>query len=478
MTKLHFNFKDMFRAFRLGFSAKKIWAAFVGLFFAWLGYTTLTYLAYLLAGAQFSQLWDVFRLLPIPGVMIPNLDPAAAQTAQWVTFAWWNWFIWGAGVFWLTLVALVSGVAISKLTYEQLRGDEFFELKDAWKTGIQGAKALFFTPFILVILFVVLFVAGIFLGVIGKIRFVGELIAIPLIVFGLFVALFMVFMVLVTFFSFTISPAIIGSTKSDTFDNLFEVFSCVNDQPWRLIWYQFLLVIFSVVGMAVFAFFIVKGFQIVKISMGTVMNNSKLFFSYQPVSGESVQKVAYIGQKLNAIFNIAAGNIKLTVPDSMNWLKNAVVFVKDISGAGSLVTSPGIFASAPKGEVLTPEVIAAATGHLVNLWSVKVSAFILTLIFQVAILAVLGYGMSVWFSGNTMVYLILVKKKDQRNLLEIHDEEIEIPEKLDISTGDDKKEESAESESVKKPVEKKTKPKKTVAKKTTTKKKATPKKKK
>ena len=41
----------------------------------------------------------------------------------------------------------------------------------------------------------------------------------------------------VFFFAVAMGPGIVGTTRSDTFDTLFEVFSCVNEQPARLIWY-------------------------------------------------------------------------------------------------------------------------------------------------------------------------------------------------------------------------------------------------
>ena len=50
MTKLHWNYKDIFRALRLGFSAKKVWMMSLGLLVGFAGYTILTYLAYAAAG--------------------------------------------------------------------------------------------------------------------------------------------------------------------------------------------------------------------------------------------------------------------------------------------------------------------------------------------------------------------------------------------------------------------------------------------
>jgi len=63
VTKLHFNYKDIFRALRLGFSAKKIWMMFLGLFFGVAGYSGITYLAHLVAGSDLLTIWAEYRLL-------------------------------------------------------------------------------------------------------------------------------------------------------------------------------------------------------------------------------------------------------------------------------------------------------------------------------------------------------------------------------------------------------------------------------
>ena len=55
-----------------------------------------------------------------------------------------------------------------------------------------------------------------------------------------------------------LTPIIVGVSKSDAFDTLFEVFSCVDDQPWRLITYQIILLIMSFIGIIVLGFFTMK----------------------------------------------------------------------------------------------------------------------------------------------------------------------------------------------------------------------------
>lgn len=406
MTKLHFNYKDLFRAFRLGFSAKKIWVGFVGLLFGWLGYALFGYVAFFVTGTKLATIWETFRLFPMPDA-VAGIGPAPE-------LAWLFWLIWAVGVFWLVLVGMIAGIVISKLTYEQLRGDEFYEVKEAWKQGIKSAGALIATPILLGLFIVLLLCAGLLLGLIGRIPYAGEIVVGILALPAFAVSLFIVYLAVVFAFTFSIGPAVIGTTKSDAFDNLFEVFSCVNDQPWRLIWYQFLLAIFSIVGIAFLAFASVKALELGRWVVGILMNVG---------AAKSSAQVLY---KLDLMINGAADYVRLVLPRWFQnltfWLPvqvhNAFGWMKETVNLPSLIHTENVVG------------IAAS-------WSVTVGKILFAVAYHAVILFVLSFGMAIWYSGNTLVYLILVRKKDDRNLLEIKDEEVEIPEKLEVPAAEE-----------------------------------------
>lgn len=417
MTKLHFNYKDIFRAFRLGFSAKKIWVGFEGLLLGWLGYMVLGYLAYLVSGTSLGAVWENFRLLPMP-------DAVASLPA----FNVGGWILWAVGVVWLIFVAMTAGIAISKLTYEQLRGDEFYEVKEAWKQALKSLGALIATPVLLGLFVILLLAAGLLLGLIGRIPFAGEMIVGLLVIPAFAVALFVVYLIVVFFFTFTIGPAVIGTTKSDAFDNLFEVFSCVNDQPWRLIWYQFMLVIFAIVGMVILAFFSVKALHLGRWIAGILMN-----------VGEA-KASAQVFYKLDLMINSAADTVRLLLP---RWVEQALFWLPNwVHNAFGWI----------KGAVDLPSLVSSKVAMVPN-WSAMVGTILFSIAYHAFILLVLAYGMAIWFSGNTLVYLVLARKKDERNLLEIKEEEIEIPEKLEITPP---AEEAKPPKPKKKPAKKKT----------------------
>ena len=464
MTKLHFNYKDIFRAFRLGFNAKKIWVGFQGLLFAWIGYTGITYLAYWLSGADLLNIWSCYKLFPMPASCCA--DP---------TWVWWIWLIWTVGVVWFVFVSMVAGIAISKLTYEQLRGDEFYEVKEAWKQAIKSAGALIATPILLGLFIVLLLAAGLLLGLIGRIPAAGEVIVGVLALLAFAVSLFIIYLIVVFFFTFTISPAVIGTTKSDAFDNLFEVFSCVSDQSWRLIWYQLMLLVFIVVGISLLTFFSWKAIQLGRWVMDIAMN----------VDPEKVKGLQVSG-KLGMMLEYAKG---IVLPHWAIAMKNFIIGCKSccnvcVSAAHPMVVkvteiatiNPGIVGDTTAVLQAVPApVVADVAGGCQKLVtdsaavlpefskanvSIKIGSILMAVGFHAVILFVLAYGMAIWYAGNTLVYLILVRKKDDRNLLEIKDEEIEIPEKIDVAPSEPEPAEKLKKALTKKAPRKSTRPKK------------------
>ena len=235
MTKLHFNYKDIFRALRLGFSAKKIWMSSVGLLFTFAGYAIITYLAYLAAGVDILSVWQMYRLLPFPS----PLDYA---------FPWYAWVIYGIAIAYALVAFLITGTAVSKVAYEQLRGDEFFEAKEAFRFAFKNAAAVVTSPLLDPRVRRADSRAGaraqrhrrdtggrrnphralrhlrVHRGAVHRVPARRVLLRLAM------------------------GPGVVGTTRSDTFDSLFEVFSCVNEQPARLTWYTAIVAFLSWVG--------------------------------------------------------------------------------------------------------------------------------------------------------------------------------------------------------------------------------------
>jgi hypothetical protein len=370
MTKLHWNYKDIFRALRLGFSAKKVWMMSLGLLFGFAGYTILTYVAYIAAGADFLVVWQMFRLLPFPS----PLD---------YVFPWYSWLIYAAAVAYFLCAVLITGTAVSKIAYEQLRGDEFYESKEAFRFAFRNGSAVVASPLLILAFIALIVVFGLLYSLLGMIPLAGEILVALLAPFAFIASLFIVYLLLVLLFCLLLGPSVVGATKSDTFDTLFEVFSCVNEQPARLVLYTATVAALAKVG----SFLLGLGAS----AAGRV--------------GSAITG-AFMGDKLADAMANAGFYFKLSLPD---WWPQPLY--------RALITTLNAYG--------LPQVYLP--GDYLSLgWSTDIAALLLGVTFYLVALMVLGYGLSVWFTGMTLNFSVLAYKKDEKNVLELPEDEEEL----------------------------------------------------
>lgn len=376
MTNLHFNYKDVFRAGRLGFSPKKMWIVFLGFLVGYAGYDILSYIAYLTAGIQIGEIWQTYRLMP----MFPS-----PLEGSWPFY---SWLIWAVGALWWIVVALLVGVAVSKVTYEQLKGDEFYEIKDALKFAMKNGRAALMAPLVLILFIVSLLVMGIFLALCTLIPYFGLLFFAVMSIPAFAVCLFILYLTVVVLVSLIIGPSIVGATGNDTFDTLFESFSVINDQPWRFITYQTLLMAVIVIGVAILAFFSAKAIFLCKAVIGLIVP----------------------AEKLDTVFMNASYYVKLVIPDFYPAAVQEPVanFIKNTLGMPNLLYPM---------EYLIP---AASES-----WASAIASFLLGVVYYFIVMFVCSLASSIYWAGNTVIFTVLVKKKDDKNLLEIKEEPFE-----------------------------------------------------
>jgi len=372
VTNLHFNYKDVFRASKLAISFKKIWVAFLGFLIAFVGYGILSYLSYMVAGIEIGEVWDTFRVVPIYPIGLP----------------WYTWIVWAIGFLWWICVALLTGVAVSKITYEQLRGDEFYEMKEAIKFAIKNGKSAILTPFVLILFVIVLIIMGIILSFITWIPYVGQLFFVVMAIPAFVVCGFIIYLLIVLIVCLHIGPSIVGETGNDTFDTLFESFSVLNDQSWRFFVYEILLHILVIIGIGVVGYLAAKAIFI----------------------GQDVLSIIEpVGAKLSNILENATYYVKITLPpicpDSYhNFFTEYVEWI----GMPNLL--------------FPPEYIPPYQG-----WAGAIASFILGIMYYLITLFVISFGSVIFWAGNTLIFTVLVKKKDDKNLLEIKEESFEEP---------------------------------------------------
>jgi hypothetical protein len=348
MLKLYFDYRDVFRAARLGLSPKKIWVLFVGLLFGYVAYGIFGHLAHLAAGRSLADSWAIFGLVPMP----------------WNDFNGWSWLLWAVGAGAFLLCYLLAAAVAAKITAEQLRGNEFFEigegvafLKENWKSVLGG-------PAVIVLFAVFLWLCGLLLGLWGRIPVVGELTVSLLAIPVYFVCLFLAFLYAALLVGVLYAPVIVGATKSDTFDSLFEIFSAMTSQPWRLVVYTGLLKLVSFAGFLVFGCFTAGALLIAFQTLGVAM-----------------------GGKFTSI---AVAGFNSYTP---GWVMNIMIKL-----TGSCSPCQFLMAVPDLG------------------WAGQVSAFIVGMSINAIRLMLLAYLMSSFVAGQTIIYGIIVKKRDERDI--------------------------------------------------------------
>jgi hypothetical protein len=364
-VKLHYNFKDVLRTPKLALSAKKIWLQFLGFLCGTVLYSALAYIAFIVSGYSASEVWHFYHFIPLPFGENLNLL---------------SMFCIGMGVFLFTLSYLFAGTAVSKLTYEQLKGDEFYEIKRAVRFAFTEGKSVILAPITLAVGIALIILMGIILGLIGKIPWFGEIILLITSVPALFGGIFVVYLFAALFVSLMISAAVAATSNSDTFDTIFETFSTINDQSWRLATYETILLGCKVVGTSILAFVVGRAVALVSFVLGADF---------------------LMGAKFNGIREAALSYFTTTSEPFLYKLSGFFNFL----GIDSLLKVP----------LRTPEL--------------PVPQAILGLIFGILlyfiVMIVLSYAGSMQFTGNTLIYLVLAKKKDDIELIKREEEEPE-----------------------------------------------------
>ncbi len=385
-VKMHFNWKDIPRAARFGFSAKKIWVMVEALFVSCVVYAILSYIS-LLIGTPYGikEIWADYRFIPVPE--LSELS-TAGQIVQYLA------------ILAFIVIMMFYGVAVSKITFEQLRGDEFYEISKARKFAFKEGKAVIFAPITLLLIIVFILIMGVILGLIGKIPYLGEIILLLSSVPAFFGVLMIVYLVAAFILSLFISAAIVGSTKSDTFDTLFEVFSTLNEQNWRFIGYELLLWAVMFVAGAIWVFAIGRALAIAHYVLGAGW---------------------LMGDKYVTLEKIA--HYYLSVPQPLVNTAVARSFF-DITMT-SVILNPTL--SLPAANIV-----------------MQIVGFLLGILLYAIVFMGLGYIISMFWVGNTIAYVVMTKKKDDLNLLEQKEEEWEVS--LDTAEVEISKSEKAEVE--------------------------------
>jgi len=222
-TDFGFRLGDIPVCTRYAFSARKIWIFFKALLLSWLVWDIFAYLGFFAAGGDLEAKWRQARFLPLPGPLF-GMDTAPG-------------LILALGVILILYIFMRASLMVSKVTFQQIRGDDFFSTADAAAFAGRHGTPLFTVPLMLVFTILFLLAVPVVMGALSRIPAVGPVIAalasVPL--WGLMLLCLLTAVGL--YLSLGLVPSVVATTRGDTFEAVFEVFSTLTSQPWRLLFY-------------------------------------------------------------------------------------------------------------------------------------------------------------------------------------------------------------------------------------------------
>jgi len=368
-TKFYFDFRDIFRAGRMGLKGKKMMMHFLGLILGYLIYEILTYLS-LIGSGKIGDFWQSYGLRPVFFTAGKLSEPLSLATIIMMAI--------GAAI-WLIIYYLFS-TAVAKVSIQELRGDDFYSMKEAFKFAGKHWKSIYITMLGLIGIFIFCLFWPSLVGLIDlipKVEEAAQHFGAPVVFFltipVYFIGLFMVVIVVAFLFGLLLIPSIVAVTGADVFETIYQLFSVIWNQPWRLVIYELLLKFVKTLGFAIFI----------------VVSSAGLFMAFLPSMLLARQESYYFA-------DVIARSLKIV---GMSSLANLV------PGAQMGVSMP---------------------------WTLDLATFFLfaSLIMIVAI--ILSYFLSMMSSGYTIFYVILRRKTTDENMLDTEEEEektVEVEEK-------------------------------------------------
>ncbi len=354
MVKLHFDIRDIFRVIRLGWSGKKIWVGLCGLIVAYVGYSVLVTIAHLTAGKDLIWVWHRYGLFPGAS---PGMHPLLGTIIDVIA------------ILYALAVIFLTTCMICKITYQQLRGDDFYSSGDAWTFIKSNWSGVLLGPVAVLALVVFFLIAGMIIGWVAHIiPYVGEFLFALSFIPIFFAALVAVFISVALVVALMMSPAVVGTVGEDALEVVIQSFSLVWSQPWRLLIYTLWMKISVALGVAILGSLMVITFCLTNWACGLAMK-AKLLGMYSVA-------LKYVP------FNFSMGDPMLMF---------------QLFGVGT-----------PSGSVV---------------WAGYILAAMIILLAGV----LLAYAQAAYASGISLIYVILRKLKDDENLLEWEEEGEDAP---------------------------------------------------
>jgi hypothetical protein len=392
MKPLYFDIRDIFRTPRLSLSGKKIWVHAIGLGLGWAIYLILSYFALIINGQSISEIWQTHFLFPcLWNVHLPII--------------WYAWVIYGLGIALWLVIFLLASLAVSRITYKQLKGDEFYSSGDSYKYIKKHGTAVIMGPISIAIILAFFIVMAIIAAWLAKwpvldIIFLG----IPYLLYFV-VAVFVIYTAIVFAVALILAPSIVGTAEEDTMETVFQSYSTLWAQPWRLVIYEAVVCTLGAAAVWIYGYAMIFAYR---------------FFNF--VFGQSW----LMGGKISRITEQASSYF---------------------FGVNSPLT--------PFISKIFNQYTPAALGMVRPLYLTTtdiITIVLVTLALFVVGASVVAYLFTNFSVGQSLIYIILRKKKDDEDLIERKDEdELEEEEEDELTEDVSEPEKAAAEDSEKNP---------------------------
>jgi hypothetical protein len=359
--KLYLDFRDVFHAGRMGFKGKKILIHFLGLMLGYVIYELLVYISLTGSGIA-SEFWRNYGLCPTYFFIKPSMALPVLTIILTII----------GSIIWL-VIYLIFSTAVCKVAIEELKGDDFYSMRDAIKFSFRNGKSIYLSilGLVAIMIFCLLFPSlfGL-IDLIPKVEIVAKHIGTPLTTLFTIVIYFLGLFMALTFFALIFGlcllPAIVAVTGEDTFESLYQLYSVMWNQPWRLVIYNKILWFMAFLGVFIFA----------------IISFISLYMAYLP--------------------SILLAN------QGTFYFADVVARALRIVGAGYLIQ-------------IIPGANLASISSMP--WTLDLSTFFLFVSFIMIGMIVVAYPLAINSCGQTLIYVILRRKIDGENMLEIKEEE-------------------------------------------------------
>jgi len=364
-TRLYFDFKDMFRAPRLALGRRTL-VMLEALFAAYLVYLGMTYLALLMEGYSFGDIWNDFHLMP------SSILCLASSTAGHILVA--ISYVFSIVIIWL------GATAVAKITIKEYKGNLFYSSRDGWNWAFKNWFPVFLGPLSIAI------IIGFFVILAAILGWLAQWPVLDILLYGLLfviffpTALFLTFSLLALATGLFMSPSIVACAEEDTMGSMFGAYTLLWNQPVRLITYTVIVSALAFFGYHIFYVFILSAFKLLE-----------MVFGHNAIMGETYLAIKQVGLDLFQNFSFLPTYYE--IPECLSAV------CAPGSGCGDCLSSHAV----------SPTITQAVTGVLVGLLSL------------VAYLAVPAYALATLATGFANTFIVLTKHKDDQDLIKRKD---------------------------------------------------------